>query len=109
MDALQASLSVHLYVVSMMELGFQSFAWRFPHRFDPNTASRTRPPTCYRIGIAHLSGEQDMQPLQIERQTDQAPFASDSLLTAQRELPEPDHLFDDADDGFAPPTGGASL
>src|SRR5262245_62499724 len=38
-----------------------------------------------------------MQSLQIERQTDQAPLASSSLLAAQRELPEAQYLFNDAD------------
>src|SRR4051794_31220103 len=38
-----------------------------------------------------------MQPLQIERQTDQTPLARGGLLAAQRELPEPQHLFDDTD------------
>src|SRR5262249_30762945 len=50
------------------------------------------------LSLAHLSGEQGMQALQIERQTDQAPLASTRLLAALRELTESHHLFDDADD-----------
>src|SRR2546421_10465873 len=97
MNPRQADLSVHLYVVSMMERGSQSFARRFSHR-----SSRTKRPGqgfVLVIGLspAHLSYDQRMQPLQIERQTDQAPLASDGLLAAQRELPEAQHLFDDAD------------
>src|SRR6266536_4060894 len=46
---------------------------------------------------APLALEQSMQPLQIERHTDQTPFARRSLFAAQRELPEAQHLFDDPD------------
>src|SRR6266545_1535191 len=38
-----------------------------------------------------------MQPLQIERQTDQPPLTSGGLLAAQRELAEAQHLFDNPD------------
>src|SRR6266496_4498064 len=41
-----------------------------------------------------------MEALEIEGQTDQTPLASGSLLTAQRELAEAQHLFDDPDHRF---------
>src|SRR5436853_437608 len=41
-----------------------------------------------------------MQPLQIERQTDQTPLASGGHLPAQRELAKAQYLFDDADHRF---------
>src|SRR2546423_11274114 len=41
-----------------------------------------------------------MQPLQIERHTDQTPLASRGLLAAQRELAKAQHLFDDPDHGL---------
>ena len=43
-----------------------------------------------------LGGCQLMQPFQVPGQTDQAPLPSRSLQTAQRELPETQHLLDNA-------------
>src|SRR5258706_8946786 len=45
----------------------------------------------------HFALEQPMQPLQIERQTNQIPLARRRLLAAQRELPKSQYLFDDPD------------
>jgi len=44
-----------------------------------------------------------MEALEIESQTDQTPLACGGLFTAQRELAEAQHLFDDLDHRF----GGA--
>jgi len=43
---------------------------------------------------------QGMQPLAVERQTDQTPFPCGSCSASQRELPEPQHLLHDPDDRF---------
>src|SRR5215211_2213447 len=81
----------------MLELGFQSFAWRFCHRSTPT--QRRGPGLVLVSGLspARLALEQAMQPLQIERQTDQTPLARSRVLATQRELSESQHLFDDAD------------
>ena len=41
-----------------------------------------------------------MEALEIESQTDQTPLTGSGLNTAQGELAESQHLFDDPDDGF---------
>src|SRR6266508_3643807 len=100
MDAPQAGLSVHLYAVSMLELGFQSFAWRFCHRSTPTQRRGLGLVLGSGLSPAHLALEQSMQPLQIERQTDQTPLARAGQLAAQRELAKAHYLFDDANHGL---------
>src|SRR5918912_1529900 len=97
MGAPQAGLLVHLYAVSMIELGFQSFVQRLDQRSIPIQRRDSGLLLVIGLSTAHLSCEQSMQPLQIERQTDQTPLARGYLLAAQRELAEAHHLFDDAD------------
>lgn len=43
---------------------------------------------------------QDMQALEVEGETNQAPFASSFVLATQRELAKAQDLLDDADDGL---------
>src|SRR5882672_6217807 len=43
-----------------------------------------------------LALEQGMQPLQIERQTDQTPLASSGMLATQRELAKAQHFLNNA-------------
>src|SRR5438552_19211965 len=96
MDAPQAGLSVHLYAVSMMELGFQSFVLRLSHRSIPTQRRGSGLLLVIGLSPAHLSCEQAMQPLQIECQTDLTSLARGGPLAAQRELPKSQHLFDHA-------------
>src|SRR5919108_2499059 len=97
MDAPRADLSVHLYAVSMMELGFQSFVQWLRHRSVPTQRRGSGLLLVIGLSTADLSCEQGMQSLQIERHTDQTPLARGRVLATQRELAESQHLFDDAD------------
>src|SRR5258706_11629576 len=46
--------------------------------------------------LVPLALEQGMQPLQIERQTDQTPLASSGMLATQRELAKAQHFLNNA-------------
>jgi hypothetical protein len=51
-------------------------------------------------GSHHLGSCQLVEPLQVPGQTDQAPLPSRGLQTTQGELPEPQHLLDNANNRF---------